>query len=155
MASGGARSGAGRKPKGVAQKILEGNPGRRSIRLLEFDTGLEIPTEPPEYFSDRAKDIYRNVHEWLKKIGCTTGILPYNLEEYAFCKARWIECEEKNSQHGLLVKDGSGKPAPSPFVAMASQYLRKYLWNNVSPKPNGKPESKRTRRNCKCRKTCF
>ena len=70
---------------------------------------------------------------WLKSIGCTQGILPYNLEEYAFCKARWLECEDMNTKHGLLVKDQNGKPMPSPFVGMAQQYLKQTneVWSKI------------------------
>ena len=74
------------------------------------------------------------MYAWLKGIGCTTGILPYNLEEYAFCKARWLECEDMNTKHGLLVKDPSnGKAMPSPFVAMAQQYLKQTndVWSKI------------------------
>jgi phage terminase small subunit len=125
MASGGARAGAGRKPKPAAQKILEGNPGRREIRLLAFEETPDIPENPPEYFSDTAKKIHKDLIAWLKSIGCTKGILPYNVEEYAFCKARWIECEKTNSTRGLILKDpASGKPLISPFVVLAQGYLR-------------------------------
>ncbi len=126
MASGGRRPGAGRPKKAATQKMLEGNPGRRPIEVVDFGAmGVELPSEPPTYLSAKAKEIYKTVYAWLKGIGCTTGILPYNLEEYAFCKARWLECEEMNTKHGLLVKDPTnGKAMPSPFVAMAQQYLK-------------------------------
>jgi len=124
MARGGYRMGAGRKRKPVQEKILEGNPGRRDIGILDFENAPDIPEKPPEYFSQRAKEIYAATITWLKNIGCTKGILPYNIEEYAFCKARWMECEEKNTQHGLLVKDQNGKAMPSPFVQMAQSYLK-------------------------------
>ena len=135
MASGGRRPGAGRPKKAAAQKILEGNPGRREIEIVTFNAeGVELPSEPPSYLSAKAKEIYRTVYAWLKGIGCTTGILPYNLEEYAFCKARWLECEEMNTKHGLLVKDPTnGKAMPSPFVAMAQQYLKQTndVWSKI------------------------
>lgn len=134
MGSGGARPGAGRPKKAVTQKILDGNPSRRPIEVLSFDTvGFELPQEPPTYLSAKAKEIYRTVYSWLKSIGCTTGILPYNLEEYAFCKARWLECEDMNTKHGLLVKDPNGKAMPSPFVSMAQQYLKQTneVWSKI------------------------
>lgn len=125
MPSGGARPGAGRPKKSAAQKVLEGNLGKRPIEVVDLADGVELPSEPPTYLSAKAKEIYRTVYAWLKSVGCTKGILPYNLEEYAFCKARWLECEEMNTKHGLLVKDPTnGKAMPSPFVAMAQQYLK-------------------------------
>ena len=132
MASGGARTGAGRPRKSATLKMLEGNPGRRKIEIVDY-SGVELPSEPPAYLSDEAKEIYKTVYEWLKELGCTKGILPYNLEEYAFCKARWLECERMNTQHGLLVKDQNGKPMASPFVTMAQQYLKQTneVWNKI------------------------
>ena len=125
----------GRKPKPTALKQLEGNPGKRPIEVVNFttDNGLELPSEPPSYLSVKAKEIYKTVYAWLKSIGCTQGILPYNLEEYAFCKARWLECEDMNTKHGLLVKDQNGKPMPSPFVGMAQQYLKQTneVWSKI------------------------
>ena len=60
MASGGARPGAGRPKKAVTQKILEGNPGKRPIEVVNFttDNGLELPSDPPSYLSAKAKEIY-------------------------------------------------------------------------------------------------
>ncbi len=134
MPSGGRRAGAGRPKKSATQKILEGNPGKRPIKVVEFTaSGIELPNTPPSYLSAKAKEIYATVYSWLNGIGCTTGILPYNLEEYAFCKARWLECEEMNTKHGLLVKDPNGKAMPSPFVGMAQQYLKQTneVWNKI------------------------
>lgn len=131
---GGYRPNAGRKKKPVEQKILEGNPGKREIQIVEFgENACVLPQTPPDYLSDKAKEIYTKVYNWLLSIDCIKGILPYNLEEYAFCKARWMECEEMNTKHGLLVKDNNGKPMPSPFVGMAQQYLRQTneVWNKI------------------------
>ena len=109
MASGGYRAGAGRPKKSVTEKILEGNPGKRPIEVLNFEEG---------------KEIYKSLVEWLEKIGCTKGVLPYNVEEYAHCKSRWHESEELITTHGFLVKDNSGRPIPNPYVALAQQYLK-------------------------------
>ena len=95
MGSGGYRAGAGRPRKPVSEKILNGNPGKRPIEVLQFDEGDELPKEPPIWLTKKAKEIYKNLVEWLEKIGCTKGILPYNVEEYAHCKSRWLESEGK------------------------------------------------------------
>lgn len=134
MPSGGARAGAGRKKKPAETKILEGNRGKREIEILQFDdSSPDIPEEPPEYLSDLAKEIYKELLDWLKGIGCTKGILPYNVAEYAFCKARWIESERINSTHGLLLKNEKGKPVLSPYVQAARDYLRdtNEVWSKI------------------------
>ena len=124
MPSGGHRSGAGRPKKTAIQKILEGNPGKRRIEIVNLDDADEIPETPAKWLTDKGKEVYTFVYDWLKKIGCTKGILPCHLEEYAHCKSRWHECEEQNSRVGLVIKDQHGNPAPSPFVALASSYLK-------------------------------
>ena len=124
MGSGGARPGAGRKRKPVQQNILEGNPGKRPIKVLDFNSGLKLPQEPPSYMSEKEKEVYRSVWTWLDKIGCLEGIMPYHLEEYATCKNRWFECEAANTKHGLIIKNPNGTAAKSPYVQMAQEYLR-------------------------------
>jgi P27 family predicted phage terminase small subunit len=116
--------GAGRKRKSAAEKMLEGNPGKRPIEIVDFETGQELPRTPPDWLSARGKMVYTTVFEWLEKVGCLKGILPAHLEEYAHCKARWHECEQQNERVGLIVKDNKGNPAPSPFVALSNNYLR-------------------------------
>lgn len=44
---GGARAGAGRKPKAIAEKYANGNPGGRKLTVVEFEgatlEGYEMP----------------------------------------------------------------------------------------------------------------
>ena len=56
MASGGYRVGAGRPKKSVTEKILNGNPGKRPIEVLQFDDGDELPKEPPIWLTKKAKE---------------------------------------------------------------------------------------------------
>jgi len=133
MPSGGYRPGAGRPRKPVSEKILDGNPGKRPIEILEFDEGEELPKDPPSWLSKTGKQVYKTIVEWLEKIGCTKGILPYNVEEYAHCKSRWLEAEEALNTHGLLVKDKNGKPTPNPYLQFSQQYLKMTndVWSKI------------------------
>jgi phage terminase small subunit len=124
MGSGGYRTGAGRPKKSAAEKALSGNPGKRPIEVVNFEDAQELPSIPAKWLTDKGKEIYKEVYEWLKTLGCTKGIMPCHLEEYAHCKSRWHECEEQNSRVGLIIKDSSGKAAPSPFVQLAGNYLK-------------------------------
>lgn len=136
MPKGGRRPGAGRPKKPLSEKLLEGNPGKRKITVLEFDAPLEaveLPS-PPEYLTDAAKGsgaypgaavIFESVTKWLEQTGCLHLISPEHISEYALLKARWLECEEKNAQHGLLAKHPtSGQPIASPFVRIGIDYLK-------------------------------
>lgn len=124
MASGGYRPNAGRPKKSATEKILNGNPGKRPIEVLDFDESSNVLKKPANWLSPKAKAIWKEVFDWLEKIGCTKGILPYNLDEYAHCKSRWLECEEAITTHGFLLKDGNGKTINNPCIAMAQNYLR-------------------------------
>lgn len=130
MPSGGARVGAGRKSKPAELKILEGNPGCREIKVLKIVSPIEIPEKPPDYLVDEAKRVYTKTLEWLKSIGCSQGIMPYHLEEYAVNKAHWLECERAVTTRGVIMKDPTnGKPIVSPYVVAAQSYLK--LTNDV------------------------
>ena len=58
MPSGGYRPGAGRPKKSVSEKILEGNPGKRPIEVLDFEECEEISKEPPKWLSRKGKQVY-------------------------------------------------------------------------------------------------
>ena len=124
MPSGGYRPNAGRPKKSATEKILSGNPGKRPIEVLEFEDSSNVLKKPANWLSPKAKAIWKEVYDWLEKIGCTKGILPYNLDEYAHCKSRWLECEDAITTHGFLLKDGNGKTINNPCIAMAQNYLR-------------------------------
>lgn len=143
MPHGGKRPGAGRPKKPLADKLLEGNPGRRKLTVLEFKPGEpEIPT-PPEYLGDAAGgvdkypgavEIFKSVTEWLEQTGCLRLIPPEHITEYSLLKARWLECEARNARHGLLAKHPtSGQPVISPFVRMSIDYLKSAdaAWNKI------------------------
>jgi len=75
---GGARAGAGQKKKALADKILEGNPGRRKLTVVEFAGTADLqgqPMSPPrEYLAAKQKngkellavEIYEKPWQWLK-----------------------------------------------------------------------------------------
>ena len=89
---GGARIGAGQKKKALSDKIMEGNPGRRKLTVMEFsDTaslqGEEMPP-PRDYLAARQKngrelpavEIYKRTWVWLNERGCAYLIPPQILE---------------------------------------------------------------------------
>jgi hypothetical protein len=51
MAWGGARPGAGRKKKALNDKILEGNPGKRKIKIVTFETDSFQLENPPSFLA--------------------------------------------------------------------------------------------------------
>ncbi len=134
MARGGFRINAGRKRKPVEVKILEGKRGHRPIEVVDFtSSSIEVPVNPPTYLSKRAKVIYKAVYKWLLDLDCLKGILPYNLEEYAFCKDRWLEAEDNLSKFGSTILDPKGKQIVSPYIEISRYYLKATndVWNKI------------------------
>jgi hypothetical protein len=85
---GGARIGAGQKKKALSDKILEGNPGRCKLTVVEFNAiadlqGQLIPP-PQEYLAAKQKngkellavEIYEKTWQWLKERGCARLVTP-------------------------------------------------------------------------------
>ena len=77
---GGARPGAGRKPKPLAEKIMEGKKGK----VIPAPPDLETPDMPDvkEYLSDDqrmgdfyAKEIYEETWRWLKDRHCDENVI--------------------------------------------------------------------------------
>ena len=62
MPSGGYRINAGRKKKSETMPKLESTKSGEVVEILDFGPdALELPKDPPEYLSDKAKEIYSNV----------------------------------------------------------------------------------------------
>jgi predicted transcriptional regulator YdeE len=131
---GGSRVGAGKKPKALVDKLIEGrSPGKVIVMpdVGNLDT-FDIP--PASEFMKakqqigkelQAADIYNEVWKWLKDMGCERIINPQLVEQYAMSAARWIQCEECISDLGFLAQHPTtGNPIASPFVVMSQNYMK-------------------------------
>ena len=140
---GGSRSGAGRKKTALKDKIAAGNPGGRSLEVLDIPEieGAEMP-KPHDFLSSeqrdgnplQAKDIYEETWLWLKQVGCAAKVSPNLIERYAMSSARWIQCEEILSEFGFLAKHPTtGAAIASPYVAMSQQYMKQVnqIWYQI------------------------
>lgn len=139
---GGSRVGAGKKKKALVDKLMDGNPGKRKLTVLEFsDTakleGQDMPP-PKEYLSATQKngkplmaaDIYEITWQWLAERGCAQHVSAQLIEQYAMAVSRWIQCEESITEFGFLAKHPTtGNAIPSPFVAMSQSFMK--LSNNL------------------------
>ena len=144
MGKRGPQPGSGGRPKKpLADKVLEGNPGKRPLKALDPPVlmGEEMPP-PHQYLSERQKggkdlyavEIYTETWDWLKQHKCENALSAQVLERYAMSAARWIQCEEAISAYGFLSKHPTtGAPIPSPFVAMSQSFMKQanYQWNQI------------------------
>ena len=136
---GGARPGAGRKKKPLAEKILEGNPGKRPLKVVEF---YGVPAEgkltPPDFLKIASKEtadnyptadqIFVQVADWLKITGCAHLVSPTLIEDFSINRRGFFECEYMNKRLGRIT---GGKR--SPYVDMAVQYagLMRTAWDRI------------------------
>jgi hypothetical protein len=142
---GGARIGAGQKKKPLAEKLQDGNPGRRPLDVVVFPTadltGEDMPP-PQDYLAAKQKDgggtiaveVYGKTWRWLKERSCAHLIPPQVLENYAQTVGRWVQCEEAISAYGFLSKHPTtGAPIPSPFVSMSQSFMKQAnsLWFQI------------------------
>ena len=136
---GGARPGAGRKRKPLAEKIAEG----KTAKIIPAPPDLETADMPAvkEYLSDDqrmgnfyAKEIYEETWQWIKQHGCDHIISPQLIEQYAVAMARYVQLERITSEYGFISKHPTtGAPIASPFVNMSVNYLRaaNLLWQQI------------------------
>jgi hypothetical protein len=134
---GGARPGAGRKPKAISEKIASGNPGGRKLTVVNFGdeaVNLKGSEMPPvkDYLKAKQKDgsvtcaeeIYKETWEWLRERKCDHLVTTQQIEQYAMSVARWIQCEEAVSEFGFLAKKPTGTVISSPYVTMGREYMK-------------------------------
>lgn len=100
---------AGRKPKPIALKLIEGNPGKRPLNTNEPKPPPEKPA-CPRWLLPEAKKEWARVTPILHKLGLATKIDRTALAGYCQAYARWREAEEFVTKHGsvLPVKDENG-----------------------------------------------
>lgn len=144
---GGWRPNSGRKKKPLAEKILEGHPGKRKPQVLDIQPGEDTPVlEFPEelaYYPPRisgkptSQDIWHKTVDFLKTTDCLHLIHPYLLEQYAVYAARAAEAERIISK-GILVyedenKSGNKELKTHPAIEVSIKYLHAAdkIWGRI------------------------
>ena len=126
---GGARRGAGRKPKALAEKLQDGNPGCRPLKKVEFagvdgDSSVkymapdflrlmdaEVPGIPPP------KVIFDETVEYLRPSGCLHLIPVLLLGDYVLAKYQLLIAQYQLARTGIITQDeGSKEIYITPFT---------------------------------------
>jgi len=111
----------GRKPKPRALRVLEGNPGKRS---LPPDISPQGDAEMPPHLEGEAKKEWERVIGELRRLGLATSLDRACLAAYCASWARWVEAEGQLKRYGAIVKAPTGFPMLSPFLHCATIALR-------------------------------
>lgn len=142
---GGARVGAGRKSKALADKIIEGKAELdNGAVILSEPTSIEGVDMPPikDFLKAKqkngkdmcAEEVYKSTYLWLKKRRCEKLVSTQLLEQYAMSVSRWVQCEEAISEFGFLAKHPTtGNAMQSPYVAMSQNYMKQVnqIWFQI------------------------
>ena len=142
---GGARPGAGRKPKALKEKLDAVNPGNHPLRRLDIPEnieGVDMP-KPSDYLSAMQRDgkplgaaeTYTKTYRWLAGLGCDRLVSSELIEQYSVAFARWKQCEQAVTKFGLCGKHPTcpSSVIQSPFVAMSHSYQKQtsQLWFQI------------------------
>lgn len=128
---GGLRIGAGKKPKPLGEKILEGKTEDFSAVNIS-ETSKDMPKLKSFMTANQkngerlqTKKIYSEIWSWLAKHGCENVVDNQLLEQYAMNVARWQQCEEYISQCGLLGEHPTtGGGMISVYVKMSQDWQK-------------------------------
>ena len=137
---GGARPGAGRKPKALADKIKDGQ--KANVMMVPAD--IEAVDMPPirDFLTEQQRDgttlvsqqIYEETYRWLQERKCDRFVNRQLVEQYAMTVGRWIHCEQTISKLGYIAKHPTtGAAISSPYVKMAMDYSKQVttIWNEI------------------------
>ena len=113
----------GRKPKPTALKVLEGNPGKRTLNVNEPKPEKKAP-KCPTWLEPEAKKEWRRMSRSLEAIGILTKVDAASFAGYCQAYARWKEAEEFLTKHGTIFKTPSGYIQQVPQVSIAQTYLK-------------------------------
>lgn len=112
MPRGGARKGAGRKPKPLAEKLAAGNPGHRPLTKVEFGGAESIRPKMPEYLKFMQKpalnhiitleEIFEKTLDHLEPSGCLNLIPVENICEYVLAKYYLIDAQYALSKTAIV-----------------------------------------------------
>ena len=97
----------GPMPKPAALKLLEGNPGKRTLNLEEgVNPRIEIPA-PPKHLGREAKKEWKRVTPLLEELGLISGLDRTALALYCQAVGRLAELEEAfNGQVNRIMESG-------------------------------------------------
>ncbi len=106
----------GRKPKPTSQKILEGNPGKRSVNVSEPRPGYDHVRRVPHGLSTRAQALWRQLAGDLSELGMFTDVdIPAFMllaEHYALARQALAVI----SEDGLTTTDENGLTRKHPLL---------------------------------------
>lgn len=123
---------SGPPPKPTALKLLQGNPGKRPIRVDEFRPEAKLP-QCPQHLVGEAKKEWRRLTPELVRYGMISEVDRAAVAMICTMWGRYVEAEEMIERAakeakgtGLFVRSPSGYPIQSPWVAVSNKAMELY-----------------------------
>ncbi len=124
----------GRKPKPIAVKRLQGNPGKRALN----ESGVPQPPVPdgtpyvPRHLNHHAKQEWRRIVSTLVDLNLYTVVDHAALAMYCQAWGRWVQAEMKLEETGgeVLTSEETGNFYQNPWLHVANrawEQMRKVL----------------------------
>jgi hypothetical protein len=137
MPSGGARKGAGRKPKPLAEKLAAGNPGHRPLKKMEFTgKGSTRRPQPPEYLTLLEKktkgiplpvEIFNDTVQYLEPSECLNLISTDLIADYAMAKYYLICAQYELSRTATVSKNDKNEFIITSFTEVMLKLQKNVL----------------------------
>jgi len=113
----------GRKPKPTQLKVIQGNPGKRTINKDEPEATVVAPDTPaPDHLGELAKECWTQMVGMLSGSKVITELDLHGLELYCAAYQNWRDAQAKVIELGAIVKSPkSGYPVQSPYFAISNK----------------------------------
>ena len=137
MPSGGKRPGAGRPRKALSARVEEGidkvshrkpkiialPPENQNSKIKQSKPApifLEMTGKEGDSSIPTATEIYHFTLEWVTDMGCVRHVPPMLIEDFAFIRRSYLECEYMSKKLGRVMQGGKA----SPYVRHALEYAK-------------------------------
>lgn len=110
---------AGRKPKPIAVKKLEGNPGKRKLNTKE-PVPAKGMLDCPEWLLPEAKKEWERLADLMNQMGVLTEVDMVAFAAYCQSYARWKEAQEHIDSEGSTFETDKGYQQQTPWVGIAN-----------------------------------
>ena len=116
---------AGRPPKPTHLKVLQGNPGKRTLNKAEPKPQAKAPP-CPRHLSKEARKEWRRISKELLTLGLLTAVDRAALAAYCQAWARWVQAEEAMSADDFkpVAITDTGYEHASPWIGIANNALK-------------------------------
>jgi len=125
----------GRKPLPTKIKILEGNPGKRPLNLINEPKPLQIAPECPDWLLDEAKKEWSRLAPGLERLGLLTILDMAAFAGYCQSYAKWKIAEEFIKKNGMtyeiLKRDKEGKVISTYIALFPEVYIARQCLNQI------------------------